>query len=122
MLLSIFETLRGAIAGFTENEGSMADKIFAGLKGAVTGLLDFLIAAPLNLVKDLIGWIAGILGFEGVKEKLDGFDFSFGGIVDMMVNALRMVADVARKITLFPIALAAGIGDRKSVGRGRVSA
>ncbi len=110
VLLSIFETLKGAISGFTENEGSMADKIFAGLKGAVTGLLDFLIAAPLNLVKDLIGWIAGILGFEGVKEKLDGFDFSFGGIVDMMVNALRMVADVARKIALFPIALAAGIG------------
>lgn len=110
VLLSIFETLRGAIAGFTENEGSMADKIFSGLKGAVTGLLDFLIAAPLNLVKDLIGWIAGILGFEGVKEKLDGFDFSFGGIVDMMVNALRMVADVARKIALFPVALAAGIG------------
>ena len=110
VLLSIFETLRGAIAGFTENEGTMADKIFAGLKGAVTGLLDFLIAAPLNLVKDLIGWIAGILGFEGVKEKLDGFDFSFGGIVDMMVNALRMVADVARKISLFPVALAAGIG------------
>jgi hypothetical protein len=110
VLLSIFETLRGAISGFTENEGSMADKIFAGLKGAVTGLLDFLIAAPLNLVKDLIGWIAGILGFEGVKEKLDGFDFSFGGIVDMMVDALRMVADVARRIALFPIALAAGIG------------
>jgi hypothetical protein len=110
VLLSIFETLRGAISGFTENEGSMADKIFAGLKGAVTGLLDFLIAAPLNLVKDLIGWIAGILGFEGVKEKLDGLDFSFGGIVDKMVDALRMVADVARKITLFPIALAAGIG------------
>lgn len=110
VLLSIFETLRGAISGFTENEGSMADKIFAGLKGAYTGLLDFLIAAPLNLVKDLIGWIAGILGFEGVKEKLDGFDFSFGGIVDMMVDALRMVADVARRIILFPTALAAGIG------------
>ena len=109
IIMGIFETIKGFFEGFANTEGSLVDKIIGGLAGALTGFLDFLIAAPLNLVKDLIGWIAGALGFEGVKDKLDGFDFSFGGIVDAVMNVMKYVANVALKIIKFPYALAAGI-------------
>ena len=109
VLLGLFETIKGFITGFVETEGSLFDKILGGLQGAITGLLDFLIAAPANLVKNIIGWIAGALGFEGVKEKLESFDFSFGGIVSAVFDVLKFVNGIALKILKFPIALAAGI-------------
>jgi len=109
LLLGLFETIKGFISGFTETEGSLFDKILGGLQGAITGLLDFLIAAPLNLVKNIIGWIAGALGFDGVKEKLENFDFSFGGIISAVFGVIKFVAGIALKILKFPIALAAGI-------------
>ena len=109
ILFGIFETIKGFISGFVETEGSFFDKILGGLQGAVTGLLDFLIAAPLNLGKNIIGWIAGALGFDGVKEKLESFDFSFGGIVSAVFDVIKFVAGIALKILKFPIALAAGI-------------
>ena len=109
ILFGIFETIKGFISGFVESEGSLFDKILGGLQGAITGLLDFLIAAPLNLVKGIIGWIAGALGFDGVKEKLESFDFSFGGIIAAVFDVIKFVAGIALKILKFPIALAAGI-------------
>ena len=109
ILFGIFETIKGFISGFVESEGSLFDKILGGLQGAITGLLDFLIAAPLNLIKGIIGWIAGALGFDGVKEKLESFDFSFGGIIAAVFDVIKFVAGIALKILKFPIALAAGI-------------
>ena len=55
----------------------MIDKIIGGIMGAIGGLFDFFISFPINLVKNLIAWIAGALGFEGIKEKLDSFEYSF---------------------------------------------
>ena len=109
IIMGIFETIKGFLEGFANTEGSLLDKIIGGLSGALTGFLDFLIAAPVNLLFDLIGWIAGALGFEGVKEKLQGIDFSFGGIVDAAFGVIKFVAGIAMKILKFPIALAAGI-------------
>jgi len=110
IIFGIFETIKGFFEGFANTEGNLLEKIMGGLAGALTGFLDFLIAAPLNLLKGIISWIAGALGFEGVKEKLDSFDFSFGGIVDAVFGVLKYVAGIAFKIMKFPIALAAGIG------------
>ena len=49
------------------------------------GLLDFsatLITLPITLLKKLLGYIAGLLGFDGIKEAIDNFSFK-----DMIVNA-----------------------------------
>jgi len=49
------------------------------------GLLDFsatLITLPITLLKNLLGYIAGLLGFDGIKEAIDNFSFK-----DMIVNA-----------------------------------
>ena len=109
VIFGIFETIKGFFSGFANTEGSFMEKLMGGLAGALTGFLDFLIAAPLNLIKGIIGWIAGALGFDGVKEKLESFDFSFGGIVNAVFDVIKFVAGVAFKILKFPVALAAGI-------------
>lgn len=109
IFLGLIETVKGFFDGFINTEGSFIDKLLGGIGGAITGFLDFLIAAPLNLIKGLIGWIAGLLGFEGVKEKLESFDFSFGGIIDAVMGIIKFVGGIALKILKFPIALAAGI-------------
>lgn len=109
IIFGIFESIRGFFQGFADSEGNFLQKLMGGLAGALTGFLDFLIAAPLNLIKGIIGWIAGALGFEGVKEKLESFDFSFGGIIKAVFDVIGFVASIAFKILKFPVALAAGI-------------
>ena len=109
VIFGIFETIRGFFQGFADSEGNFLQKLMGGLAGALTGFLDFLIAAPLNLIKGIIGWIAGALGFDGVKEKLESFDFSFGGIIKAVFDVINFVASIAFKILKFPVALAAGI-------------
>ena len=109
VIFGIFESIRGFFQGFADSEGNLLQKLMGGLAGALTGFLDFLIAAPLNLIKGIIGWIAGALGFEGVKEKLESFDFSFGGIIKAVFDVIGFVASIAFKILKFPVALAAGI-------------
>ena len=109
IIMGIFETIKGFLEGFANTEGSLLDKIIGGIGGALTGFLDFLIAAPVNLLFDLIGWIAGALGFEGVKDKLSGIDFSFGGIIDAIMGIIKFTTGIALKILKFPIALSAGI-------------
>ena len=109
VIFGIFESIRGFFQGFADSEGNFLQKLMGGLAGALTGFLDFLIAAPLNLIKGIIGWIAGALGFDGVKEKLESFDFSFGGIIKAVFDVIGFVAGIAFKILKFPVALAAGI-------------
>ena len=109
VIFSIFKSIQGFFEGFANTEGNFLEKLMGGIAGALTGFLDFLIAAPVNLIFDLIGWIAGLFGFEGVKEKLQGIDFSFGGIIDAVFSVIKFMTGIAFKILKFPVALAAGI-------------
>ena len=57
-------------------------------------ILDFtatLVTLPITLVKNLIGYIAGLLGFDGIKEKLDNFSFKdlFINIITGFVNKVK---------------------------------
>ena len=58
------------------------------------GILDFgltLATLPLTLVKNLVGFFAGILGFDSFKEKLDNFNFKdeFIGILTGFVTKVK---------------------------------
>ena len=90
ILMSAWEAIKGAISGFTNTEGNFFEKIVGGLMGAVESLVKFFIAMPLDLIKDLIGWIAGMLGFEGIKESLASF--SFAGLFTMIFDKLIGIA------------------------------
>ena len=57
-------------------------------------ILDFtatLVTLPLTLAKKLIGFFAGMLGFDGIKEKLDNFSFKdlFINIITGFVNKVK---------------------------------
>ena len=86
ILMSAWEAIKGMISGFTNTEGNFFEKIVGGLMGAVESLVKFFIAMPLDLIKDLIGWIAGMLGFDGIKESLSSF--SFDGLFSMLFDKL----------------------------------
>ena len=109
VIFSIFKSIQGFFEGFANTEGNFLQKLMGGIAGALTGFLDFLIAAPVNLIFDLIGWIAGIFGCEGVKEKLQSIDFSFGGIIKAMFDVINFMHGIMFKILKFPVALSAGI-------------
>jgi len=76
IVMSIIDTVKGAIAGFQEESGSFMDKFISGFMGGVTGLINGLITMPLDLLKDGISWIAEKMGFENFSEILDSFSFS----------------------------------------------
>lgn len=87
IIMGIIDTIKGAIAGFTEQDGDMVDKIIGGSFGAIKGLLNGLIMMPLDLLKDGISWIAEKIGFAGFSETLDSF--SFEEIFTTMIDGLK---------------------------------
>tara|TARA_B100001173_G_scaffold310609_1_gene325589 strand:- start:56 stop:1747 length:1692 start_codon:yes stop_codon:yes gene_type:complete len=65
------------------------------------GIADFaltLYTLPLTLIKKLVGYIAGLFGFDGIKEALDKFSFkdfiknSFMGFVKGFVRLIKAIA------------------------------
>lgn len=98
IIMGIFDGIKGAISGAAEEEGT-ANKFIGGITGAIKGILIGLVGMPLDLLKDLVAWIAGKLGFENASEALGNFSFSgligniidtirefFGGVVDFVVG------------------------------------
>ena len=66
-------------------------------------ILDFtatLVTLPLELAKKIVGFFAGMLGFDGIKEKLDNFSFKDGfiniitGFVDKVKNFFADVLSI----------------------------
>lgn len=84
IIMSIVDTIKGAVEGFTSTEGSMVDKIIGGIFGGIKGLVNGLLMIPLDLLKDGISWIAEKLGFSEFSGMLDSFSFEelFTKIVD----------------------------------------
>jgi len=72
--LTIIMGIYGAITGFMK--GFKEGGIIGGIKGALVGLFDSVIGSLLDLVKDGVSWIAGMLGFEKFSAFLDSFSFT----------------------------------------------
>ena len=65
------------------------------------GIADFaltLATLPITLVKKLVGFVAGIFGFDGIKESLDKFSFkdfikkSFASFIGSFVRVIKAIA------------------------------
>ena len=95
IIMGIFDGIKGAISGAAKEEG-VANKFIGGITGAIKGILVGLIGMPLDLLKDLVGWIAGKLGFENAQESLKGFSFSglIGNIIDTIRSFFEGVVDI----------------------------
>ena len=83
VIMGVIDTLT---AGFkAAEEGASAGDV---IKESIIGLLNSIIAAPLNILKDGVAWILGAFGFENAEEALDSFDFGdfIGGFIDTIVE------------------------------------
>jgi len=93
--MGIFDGIKGAITGAAKEEGT-ADKFIGGIFGAIKGILVGLVGIPLDLLKSLVGWIAGKLGFENAQEALGNFSFSglIGNIIDTIRGFFEGIVDI----------------------------
>ena len=69
------------------------------------GLLDFsatLVTLPLTLLKGIVGYFAGIFGFDNFKEKLDSFSFK-DGFINIITGFVNKVKDFFAAIFDFDI-------------------
>lgn len=86
IIMGIFDGIKGAITGAAEQEGT-ADKFIGGIFGAIRDILIGLVGMPLDLLKDLVAWIAGKLGMDSASEALS--NFSFSGLIGNIINTIR---------------------------------
>ena len=99
----IFSFVDG-ISTALKTEGDLLDKLIAG----VSAFLGDFIGAPLDLLKDLLGFILGKLGFENAKQFLSGFSIEeklkefynavFQTIRDFFSDPIGTAIDVVGKI------------------------
>ena len=135
IIMGIFDGLKGATKEMDKySDAGFFSKLFAGTMGFLGGVLQGLVGIPLDLLKSLVGWIAGKLGFEGVQEFLSGFSFAdsigqlfsaiIGGVMGFVQSIKDTIADIGiagmvqnlalsmlkvfKKIVLFPHAVAVG--------------
>lgn len=135
IIMGLIDGIKGASKSLDKyKDASIVEKIFVGLMGAIGGILKGLVGIPLDLLKSLIGWIAGKLGMDGVQEFLSSFSFAdmiqklFDTIIDgvmgfiqkvktaiseigvggLIKNALLEIGKIFKKIITFPHAVAAG--------------
>jgi hypothetical protein len=137
IIMGIFDGLKGATKEMDKyKDAGFFSKLFAGTMGFLSGVLQGLIGIPLDLLKSLVAWIAGKLGFEGVQEFLSRPEFNIkdiianlfsaiiGGVMGFVQSIKDTIADIGvaglvqnlaldllkifKKIILFPAAVAAG--------------
>jgi hypothetical protein len=97
LVLSLFDTVTGALDGWNNTQGGFMDKLFGAIKGGLTGLLNGLIGGLLDLLKDGLVWILDALGFDKAVKFLESFSFTdligklVGGYVDMIKGMVDWV-------------------------------
>ena len=94
-IIAVFDTVRGAIEGWTNTEGNFFMKAIGAWFGAVKGLLNSVVGGLLDLLKDGISWVLGKLGFDKAAAVLDSFSFQeiISKIVDAVKDGLFAVID-----------------------------
>ena len=86
IIMSIWDTVSGAIDGWKKTEGSMVDKMFGAIKGGLIGLIDGLVGGLLDFVKDGISWVLRFFGMSDAADWLESF--SFGEIITDVIGSL----------------------------------
>lgn len=117
ILMSVVDAVTGAFKGFVNTEGTILDKVIGGIAGGISGFYEGIIGAPLDLIKDIVAWIAGKFGFEGAQKMLD--DFSFQDLIrDMIMSPFVMIK---RGINAIIEAIAAGVDSIPFPGVGKAA-
>ena len=94
-------------------DSDMFTKVIAGLYGFAGGIVGFLVGGLLDLGVSVGAWIAGKLGFDGVKDKMQGFLDEHGGFTGIIKQAFMWVANIPISIWKWLKGLI-GLGDAES--------
>jgi len=89
---ALFETFKAFTKRFEET-GSIGESIKAG----ISTFLGTLIALPATLFGKIVGFIAGLLGFDSFKEKIDKIDFA-GETIKAIESGINYVIDFFKKL------------------------
>ena len=109
-LTIIIATIMGMIEGFKKygDQGFWAGA-FGGVMMTIKNLATWIVTMPIDLAVWVVGWIMGLFGFDGVKEKLMGFSLT-DYVVDLFDNITQGVIDLVKNIgTLW--SNSSGLGD-----------
>jgi len=94
IIMGIFSFISGFVDEF-KKEGDIVESMKKGLMNVVDNLIDM----PLNLIKDMISWIAGFLGFDEFAADLDSFEFDFAGLFGRFFDvAVTWVKDTFNEV------------------------
>lgn len=130
VIMSVWDGIKGSIRAIDSlgDQAGLMTKIFAGLVGAVGGIIKGLIVLPIEFLKKGVAWLVSWFGEPGEKlaEMLRSFDLveMFQKIVDNMIvfigdlatldfkdiikNVTLQLLKIAKKVAMFPVAVAAG--------------
>jgi hypothetical protein len=99
LLMSAFDFVTGFMDGYDQGG------ILGGLEGGVSKLLKGLIGMPLDMLKDVVGWALGLMGFDKAKEILA--DFSFSKLIEDMIGGyydmVKKVVDFVKNLFTDPV-------------------
>ena len=87
ILLTIIDFVVGFYEGFTSEEGSMMDKVTAGIEGGLLGVVKGITEAIDLIFIKLPAWILEKLGFDGAAEGLR--EFSLTELIDPAWEAIK---------------------------------
>ena len=104
VLLTLWDTVKGAFAGWEEGG------LVGAVKGAISGFFKSLVGGFLDGIKWLVSGILGLLGFDKLEKMLDSFSFSdiIGDFFDAVFAPLQFLQDVI----MHPIDTIRGIFDK----------
>ena len=83
VLFALIDGISGFFEAFGVTEGSNLKKFAVGLLGGLAGVISGIFGVIPDLIKEVVSFIAGLFGFDQVKEVLDGFSFT-----DMIKNII----------------------------------
>jgi hypothetical protein len=120
-VVAVIYSIKKGIEAFKESldaGDSMIDAIIAGVSTALATL----ITLPATLFTKLVGFVAGLLGFDNVKEKLMNIDF-VGAVTDSLKFMFTKAKDFV--MSIFDIDFAGMFGKVLDIGKmiiGRIKA
>jgi hypothetical protein len=88
VIMSIFDTVTGAMDGWNKTQGTWFDKLMGAIKGGLSGLLNGLIGGLLDLLKDGLSFVLDFFGFQDAAAWLDSFSFS-----DIITKGISNIVD-----------------------------